>query len=80
VDETAAQKKDTLEIQVEHMVKDIALSSLCIQQALRFVSDLVVQSNAMQKELYDKYMKDHQFCRYRCIKNPKALIHALVTA
>jgi flagellar biosynthesis GTPase FlhF len=79
VDETDAQKKDALEIQVEHAVEDITLSSLRILQALRFVSDLVVQSNAAQKELYDKYTMDHQFHGYRGVKNPKALIRALVT-
>jgi hypothetical protein len=79
VDETPAQKKDALEIQVEHAVEDITLSSLRIQQALRFVSDLVVQSNDAQKELFEKYTNDHQFHGYRGVKNPKALIRALVT-
>jgi flagellar biosynthesis GTPase FlhF len=79
VDEIATQKKDALEIQVEHAVEDITLSSLRIQQALRFVSDLVVQSNTAQKELYDKYTKDHQFHGYRGVKNPKALIRAIIT-
>ena len=79
VDESAAQEKGALEIQVEHAVEDITLSSLRIQQALRFVSELVVQSNVAQKELYDKYTKDHQFHGYRGVKNPKALIRALAT-
>lgn len=79
VDETAAQQKDALEIQVEHAVEDITLSSLRIQQALRFVSELVLHSQVAQKELYDKYTKDHQFHGYRGVKNPKALIRALAT-
>jgi hypothetical protein len=79
-DETDGEpKKDVLLIQVEHAVEDITLSSLRIQQALRLVSDLVVQSNDAQKELYDKYTNDHQFHGYRGVKNPKALIRALVT-
>ena len=79
-DETdGEQKKDVLEIQVEHAVEDITLSSLCIQQALRLVSNLVVQLNDARKDLYDKYTSDHQFHGYRGVKNPKALIRALVT-
>ena len=70
-------EKDDLEIQVDHAVEDITLSSLRIQQALRLVSNLVTQSNATQKELFENYTKDHQFHGYRGVNNPKALIRAL---
>lgn len=72
-----SNEKDDLEIQVDHAVEDITLSSLRIQQALRLVSNLVTQSNATQKELFENYTKDHQFHGYRGVNNPKALIRAL---
>ena len=75
--EPRENKKDDLEVQVEHAMEDITLSSLRIQQALRLVSGLVIQSNATQKVLYETYTKDHQFHGYRGVNNPKALIRAL---
>jgi hypothetical protein len=77
--EPIENEKDDLEVQVEHAVEDITLSSLRIQQALRLVSGLVAQSNATQKELYETYTKDHQFHGYRGVNNPRALIRALAT-
>lgn len=72
-------KKHDLEVQAEHAVEDITLSSLRIQQALRLVSSLVTQSNATQQELFENYRKEHQFHGYPGVKNPKALIRALAT-
>lgn len=76
--EQSENKKDALEVQVEHAVEDITLSSLRIQQALRLVSGLVTQSNATQKELYENY-RCVMFRGYRGVNNPKALIRALAT-
>lgn len=58
-------------------LEDIVVSSNRIEQGFQIVKDVVKDTEAARKTLYQEYTQNHQFHGYQGIKNPKGLIMAL---
>ena len=69
--------KNPLQIETEEKVKDIVLASTRIQKGLGMVLKILDDSAVAQKELYDKYKRDHLFHGYQAVDNPGGLIRFL---
>jgi len=70
-------KKNPLQNETEEKVKDIILTSTRIQKGLGIILKLLTESETLRKELYGKYKKDHIFCGYQSVHNPKGMIRFL---
>ena len=68
---------DSLQRDTENSMQDIMIASTRIQQGLNLVRDVILESEEVRKELYQKYRKDHQFHGYQGAKNPAGLIRFL---
>ena len=68
---------DSLQRDTENSMQDIMIASTRIQQGLKLVRDVILESEEVRKDLYQKYRKDHQFHGYQGAKNPAGLIRFL---
>ena len=68
---------NSLQRDTENSMQDIMIASTRIQQSLKLVRDVILESEEVRKDLYQKYRKDHQFHGYQGAKNPAGLIRFL---
>lgn len=62
---------------LQRSTEEIMCSSNQIQATLKMVTDLMLDSAKLRKDLYRRYRNDHQFEGYRGVNDPKGLIRIL---
>ncbi|CAB9520492.1 expressed unknown protein [Seminavis robusta] len=58
-------------------IQGVISSSNSIQTALKSLTDLMMSTEKLRKDVYQRYRQDHQFDGYRGVNNPKGLIRIL---
>jgi len=61
---------------ITNAIDDISLSANRINDNLLSLSEMMVKSDDLRKDIYQKYKSDHQFHGYRGAKDPNALMRA----
>eukprot|EP00978_Attheya_sp_CCMP212_P005438 scaffold12193_cov51-Attheya_sp.AAC.4 len=61
---------------ITNAIDDISLSANRINDTLLSLSEMMVKSDDLRKDIYQKYKSDHQFHGYRGAKDPNALMLA----